>query len=316
MDRLDAMKVFIVALDEGSLASAGRALKRSPAAISRAIALLEAHVGAPLLHRTTRTMRPSQTGERYAAACRRILTDLEEAELFVRSERSMPSGTLTISAPPIAGEEVLRPIVDAFLHACPSVSVRMLLVDRQVNLVDEGVDLALRIGNLSDSSLVAIKVGADVRRVVAASPSYLADHAPIDRPGDLAKHQIVALANFGLDSWTFPPVPGSVASRTVNFSPRIVVNSVKAAVLSAASGLGVTRLYSFHVANKVRDKELQIVLAHAEPAPVAVHVVAQHFRMPVPKVRAFIDFAVPRLRAELSRLGSEASQMETVGVHR
>jgi DNA-binding transcriptional LysR family regulator len=309
------MKVFIIALDEGSLAAAGRALKRSPAAISRAIALLEAHVSAPLLHRTTRTMRPSPTGERYAAACRRILADLEEAELFVRSEHSMPSGTPTISAPPIAGEEVLRPIVDAFLHACPSVSVRILLVDRQVNLVDEGVDLALRIGNLPDSSLVAIKVGADVRRVVAAAPSYLADHARIDGPRDLAKHQIVALANFGLDSWTFPPAPGSVASRTVNFTPRIVVNSVRAAVLSAANGLGVTRLYSFHVADKVRDKELQIVLAHAEPAPVAVHLVAQRFRMPVPKVRAFIDFAVPRLRAELSRLGSEASQMENAGVH-
>ena len=165
------------------------------------------------------------------------------------------------------------------------------------------MDLALRIGNLPDSSLVAIKVGADVRRVVAAAPSYLADHARIDGPGDLAKHQIVALANFGLDSWTFPPAPGSVASRTVNFTPRIVVNSVRAAVLSAANGLGVTRLYSFHVADKVRDKELQIVLAHAEPAPVAVHLVAQPFRMRVPKARAFMDFAVPRLRMEFSRLG-------------
>lgn len=304
------MKVFVVALDEGSLAGAGRALKRSPAAISRAIAFLEAHVGAPLLHRTTRTMRLSPEGERYAVACRRILADLEEAELHAAGERSTPRGVLTLSGPPIAGEEILRPIVDAFLRAYPTVSVRMLFLDRHVNLLDEGVDVALRVANLPDSALVAIKVGADVRRVVAASPRYLADHPRIEEPADLAKHQIVAMHNFGLDSWTFPPAPGSAVSRTVHFTPRIVVNSVRAALASAVEGLGVTRLYSYHLADRVRDGSLQIVLAHAEHEPLPVHLVTQPFHLTAPKIRAFVDFAAPRLRAEFSRLAREAGQME------
>jgi len=310
VDRLDAMKVFVVALDEGSLAGAARALKRSPAAVSRAIAFLEAHVGAPLLHRTTRAMRLSPTGERYATACRRILGALEEAALLAAGERAAPHGILTISAPPIAGEEILRPISDAFLRAYPDVSLRMLLLDRHVNLLDEGVDVALRAGNLPDSALVAIKVGADIRRVVAASPRYLAAHPAITEPGDLAKHQIVAMANFGLDSWSFPPAPGSAAPRTVHFTPRIVVNSVRAAVASAVEGLGITRLYSYHLADRVRDKQLQILLAHAEHRPVPMHVMAHSHRMSVPKVRAFIDFAAPRLRAEFSRLAGQASRME------
>lgn len=255
-------------------------------------------------------MRLSSTGETYAAACRRILADLEEAELQVAGERAAPHGILTISAPPIGGEEILRPVVDAFLKAYPAVSIRMLLLDRLVNLVDEGVDLALRLGTLPDSSLVAVKVGANIRRVVAAAPGYLASHPPIQEPGDLARRQIVAMANFGLESWTFPPAPGSAVSRTVNFTPRLVVNSVRAARSSAVAGLGVTRLYSFHLADDVRDQKLQIVLAHAEPPPVPVHLVAQASRLSAPKVRAFVDFATPRLRAEFSRLAEEAGRMD------
>ncbi len=311
MDRLDAMKVFVVALDEGSLAGAARELKRSPAAVSRAIAFLEAHVGAPLLHRTTRAMSLSTTGERYATACRRILADLEEAELLATSERSAPRGVLTVSAPPIAGEEILRPIVDAFLREHPAVSIRLQFLDRQVNLIDEGVDVALRIANLPDSSLVAIKVGDQVRSVVCAAPCYLANHPPIEQPVDLAGHQIVTLANFGLDSWTFPPAAGSAVSRSIRFTPRIVVNSVRVALASAVEGLGVTRLYSYHVADKVREGALRIVLQHAEHEPLPVHLVAQSLRIAVPKVRAFVDFAVPRLRSEFSRLAREAGQLET-----
>lgn len=313
MDRLDAMKVFIVALDEGSLAGAARALRRSPAAITRAIAYLEGHVGSPLLHRTTRAMRLSATGERYATACRHIIADLEEAELLAAGERSTPHGLLTLSAPPISGEEILHPIVNGFLRAYPSVSVRLLLMDRHVSLIDEGVDLALRLGPLPDSSLVAVKVGGEVRRVVAAAPRYLCQHPRIDKPADLAKHQIIAMTHFGLDSWTFPPAPGSAVSRTVNFTPRLVANSVRAAVSSAADGLGVTRLYAYHLAERVRDRELQIVLAHAEPPPMPAHLIAPPTRISAPKVRAFVDFAVPRLRAEFTRLAAEAQQLDTVG---
>jgi DNA-binding transcriptional LysR family regulator len=207
MDRIDAMKVFVAALDEGSLAAAGRKLGRSPAAVSRAVAFLEGHVGVPLLHRTTRSIKLSEAGERYAAACRRMLTDLEEADILAAGERSAPRGTLTLTAPVTSGEEVLRPILDAFLDAYPTVSAKLYLLDRPVNLIDEGIDLALRIAHLPDSSMVAVRVG-EVRRIVVAAPSYLAKHPRIDEPGDLAKQQIIAMNNSGAGSWSFPPADG------------------------------------------------------------------------------------------------------------
>ena len=188
MDRIDAMKIFVATLDEGSLAGAGRLLKKSPAAVSRAIAFLEAHVGIELLHRTTRSIRLSEAGERYAVACRRILTELEEAEILAVGEKSAPRGTLTLSAPPVSGEDILRPIVDEFLDAYPMVSVRLMLLDRQVNLFEEGVDCAMRVGQLPDSALIATRVGGDVRRVVVASPAYLECRPRIAEPADLAGH--------------------------------------------------------------------------------------------------------------------------------
>jgi DNA-binding transcriptional LysR family regulator len=169
MDRIDAMKVFVTALDEGSLAGAGRKLAKSPAAVSRAIAFLEAHVGAELLHRTTRSLKLSEAGERYAQACRRVLVDLEEADIAAAGERSAPRGTLAITAPVAAGEDIVGPIIADFMEAYPTVNVRLHLLDRPANLIDEGIDLALRIANLADSTLVAVRVG-EVRRVVARTP--------------------------------------------------------------------------------------------------------------------------------------------------
>jgi DNA-binding transcriptional LysR family regulator len=220
MDRIDAMKVFVTAVDEGSLAGAARRLKRSPTAVSRALSFLEARVGIELLHRTTRTLKLSEAGERYAAACRRVLADLDEADMLAGGERSSPRGVLTISAPPVNGDEMLRPVVDEFLDRHPDVSVKILLLDRLVNLVDEGVDVAIRIGHLPDSSLVTTRLGGDVRRVVVGSPAYLAKHPPIKNPADLAKHQIIAFTNFGLDAWSFIPAKGSSIPRTVQFAPR------------------------------------------------------------------------------------------------
>src|SRR5882724_7573852 len=232
MDRIDAMKVFVAAVDEGSLAGAGRRLRRSPAAVSRAIAFLEAHVGAELLHRTTRSLKLSEAGERYAAACRRVLIELEEADISAAGERSAPRGTLTLTAPVITGEDVLRPVLDAFMNEYPTVSAKLYLLDRQVNLNDEGIDVALRIAHLADSSFVAVRLG-EVRRVVAASPAYLARHPVIAEPADLAKHQIIAMTHFGLDSWSFPPPEESSVPRAVQFAPRLVVNTVRGAVASA-----------------------------------------------------------------------------------
>ncbi|PKA44674.1 LysR family transcriptional regulator [Rhizobium sullae] len=308
MDRIDAMKVFVTAVEEGSLAGAARRLKRSPTAISRALGLLEQHVGVELLHRTTRSLKLSEAGQRYVEACRRVLVDLEEADIIASAQRSSPRGILTISAPPILGEEVLRPILDGFLQEHPSVSVRLLMLDRFVNLVDEGVDVALRIGNLTDSTHISTRIGGDVRRVVVASPRYLASNPAIKEPSDLQRHQIIAFSNFGLESWSFT-ANGSSIPRTVHFNPRYVVNSVRAAAASAAEGMGVTRLYSYHVADFVRDGRLQIVLAADEPAALPVHLLAPQGRTAVPKVRAFIDFSVPRLRAELGRIAMEAGSL-------
>ena len=301
MDRIDAMKVFVAALTEGSLAGAGRKLGKSPAAVSRAIAFLEAHVGAELLHRTTRSMKLSEVGERYAVACRRILTDLEEAELTAAGERSAPRGMLTLTAPVAAGEGMLRPLIDQFMDRYPDVSVRLHLLDRPANLIDEGIDVALRIAHLADSTLVALPVG-EVRRLIAASPKYLAKHPPIEQPADLAAHQIIAMTHFGIDSWSFPPASGSSVPRAVQFSPRLVVNSIRAAIASAVEGHGVVRLFSYHLSQQVADGQLRIILASDEHEPLPVHLVSPYGRLSVPKVRAFVDFALPQLRAVFAEL--------------
>jgi DNA-binding transcriptional LysR family regulator len=311
MDRIDAMRVFIAALDEGSLAGAGRQLGRSPAAVSRAIAFLEQQVGAPLLHRTTRAIKLSEIGERYAAACRRVLVDLQEAEMVAAGEQAAPRGTLTVTAPPISGEEILRPIIDAYLEAFPAVSVNLVLLDRNANLVEEGIDVALRVAELPDSSMVAVRVGGDVRRVVVASPRYLAQHPRIDESGDLAKHLIVTTTHFGRDAWVFPPARGSSIARSVQFKPRLVVNSVRAALAAAVGGLGVTRLYTYHVAERVHDGSLELLLRDAEPPVMPISLLMPQGRMSVPKVRAFVDFAVPRLRAEFARLSTDALALKS-----
>lgn len=309
MDRIDAMKVFVAAVDEGSLAGAGRRLRKSPAAVSRAIAFLEHHVGTELLHRTTRSLKLSEAGERYAAACRRVLIDLEEADILAAGERSAPRGTLTVTAPVIAGEDVLRPVLDAFMNEYPMVSVRLYLFDRQVNLIDEGIDVALRIAHLEDSTFVAIRLG-EVRRVITASPGYLAQHPVISEPADLAKHRIIAMTHFGIDSWSFPPLEGSSIPRAVQFSPRLIVNTIRAAVTSATEGYGVTRLFAYHIADEIRDGRLQILLGEHEYPPLPVHLLAPQGRFSVPKVRTFTDFAVPRLKRYFAQLSTEATRNE------
>lgn len=203
---------------------------------------------------------------------------------------------------------VLRPILDAFLDADPTVSAKLLLFDRAVNLIEDGFDVALRIGPLTDSAMIAIRLG-DVRRVVVASPRYLKQHSRIAEPGDLAKHQIVAMAHLP-NSWTFAPAAGSLAPRTVQFTPRLVVNSTYAAVASAVAGRGVARMYSYQVAEQVARGELDIVLAGDEDPEMPAHVIAPQGRLSVPKVRAFTDFAVPRLKQQFARLKASIGPRE------
>ncbi|WP_277189665.1 LysR family transcriptional regulator [Caballeronia sp. BR00000012568055] len=306
MDRIDAMKVFVAILDEGSLAGAGRRLGRSPAAVSRAIAFLEAHTGTALLHRTTRTIKLSEAGERYAIACRRILTDLEEADLLIAHERAAPRGLLTITAPVAAGEDLLRPMIEAFIDQYPAVSVRLQMLDRPVSLIDEGMDVALRIAHLTDSTLVAIPVG-EIRRVIAAAPAYLDAHEVIEEPGDLAAHQIISMTHFGLDSWSFPPSNATGIPHVVQFTPRFIVNTIRAAVASAVEGRGVTRLFSYHIAREVKAGALRVVLPDSEHAPLPVNLLTPHGRLAVPKVRAFVDFVAPRLRQHFDELSLDST---------
>lgn len=301
MDRLEAMRVFVGALDEGSLAAAGRRLGHSPPAVTRAINALEAHVGARLLDRTTRMIRLTEAGERYAAACRRVLVDLDEAALQAAGERAAPRGVLTLTAPVVAGTRLLRPLVDAFLDDHPAVQARLLLLDRVVSLLDEGIDLALRIAHLPDSSLIALRVGS-VRQVVCAAPSYLAEHDTPREPADLAGHRCIAQIHpLAGEHWSFPPASEGGRPRQIQVRPRLLVNSVEAAIASAVEGRGLVRPLCYQVADEVRDGRLVLVLKDCEPEPLPVHLVAPEGRLSVAKVRAFADFALPRLKARFAQ---------------
>lgn len=303
MDRIEAMKIFVATIDEGSLAGASRKLGRSPAAVSRAVAFLEAYVGVQLLHRTTRSIRLSEAGEPYATACRRLLSDLRTANMQAARQKSVPRGTLTVAAPVVAGEAYVRPIVDAFVKAHPAVNVRLHLTDCPMQQIDEDIDAALRIEHLADSTLIALPVG-EVRRVVVASPQYLAGHPIIHEPADLAMHSIIAMTHFGLESWSFPALPDSSTPRTIHFMPRLIVNSVRSAIDSVVAGAGLTRLFSYQVAAELRDGSLKVVLADADPSLIPVQLVIPYGRLAAPKVRAFADIAVPRLR---THFGSDAA---------
>jgi DNA-binding transcriptional LysR family regulator len=302
IDRLDAMRVFVTALDEGSLAGAGRRLGRSPAAVTRAISFLESHIGVQLLHRTTRIIRLTEAGERYASVCQRVLSDLQEADISAAEGHASLRGLLTITAPVMFGTHILRPLVGEFLKRHPAVQIRYLLLDRVVNMVDEGVDVALRIAPLPDSTLIALRVG-EVRRLLCASPDYLSDKPPILKPADLAGHDCIAIAEMSpTEIWSFPPSPGGRIARTVRMKPRLMVNADEAAVNAAVDGEGIVRILSYKVDRQIRDGRLVVLLPEDEPSPVPIHLVVPEGRLSVAKVRVFVDFAVARLRAELANM--------------
>jgi len=304
MDRIDAMQVFVTALDEGSLAAAGRRLGRSPAAVTRAIHFLEDHLGTRLLHRTTRAITLTEAGDRYAATCRRVLADLAESDLHAAGDRAAPRGILTLTAPVVSGTRILRPILDAYLDQHVSVQARLILLDRPVHLVDEGIDIALRIAHLPDSSLVAIRVG-DVRRVVCAAPAYLARKPAPRTLDDLAGHDCVSFAQGGEgEIWNFPPAADGKPARAVRVRPRLTVNTIEGAIGSALDGHGVTRVYSYQVEREVRDGRLVLLLEAFEPPKLPVHLIVPEGRLAIAKVRAFVDFAALRLRTEFARIAA------------
>jgi DNA-binding transcriptional LysR family regulator len=300
LDRLDAMQAFVVAVDRGSLAAAGRALGRSAASITRAVASLEDRVGTELLRRTTRALKLTEAGERYAAVARRVLSELEEAEKSASAARASPVGLLTVTAPLAFGAWHVRAIVERYLAENQGVRVRLLLLDRVVNLVDEGVDVAVRIAHLPDSALVATAVGA-VRRVVVASPRYVETRGRPKTPQDLAAHACVSFTGVTpTDVWTFSARRAGERAKQVKVHPVLSVNTADAAVGCAVGGLGVTCALSYQVADAVLAGELVELLVPFEPGPLPVHVVYPAASTVTPKVRAFVDLAAPALRAALT----------------
>ena len=236
MDRIECMEALVATVDQGSLSRAAVTLGRSITSVSRAISAIEERLGTTLLIRTTRALKLTDAGERYLVVCRRVLADIAEAEANAGSAVLSPGGVLTVTAPVLFGALHVRPVVDAYLSAYPDVRVRLLLVDRVVNLLDEGVDAAVRIAHLPDSALVATAVGA-LRRVVCASPAYLAHHGRPDEPRDLAAHRCISASPLTpSETWAFGPGPGGGRAKHVKVEAVLTVNTAEAAIASAIDG--------------------------------------------------------------------------------
>jgi DNA-binding transcriptional LysR family regulator len=297
MDRLEAMSLFVAAVEAGSLSAAARRSGIPLATVSRKISDLERHLQARLLTRSTRRLALTEAGDTYLAACRRILDDITEAERSAGGEYSTPTGELIITAPIVFGRLHVLPVVTEFLAAYPRVDVRLSLGDRISQLSEEHIDLAVRIGRLPDSRMVAVKVGT-IRHVVCASPAYLAEHGKPETPQDLETHGCITFDGLSpLATWTFTREGSDVL---VPVRSRLRVNTAEAAIDAAVAGVGVTRVLSYQVAAATRSGELLPLLQDFEPQPWPVSLVhGGHGRLPV-KLRAFLDFAAPRLKERLA----------------
>ena len=295
------MTMLVEAVEQGSLSAAGRRLRVPLPTLSRKISELEAHLGTTLLLRSTRRLRLTEAGAEYLSACRRILAQVGEAERAAAGEYDAPRGALIMTAPVLFGRLHVLPIVTAFLARYPEIDIRLVLSDRNVHLIDDQVDLAVRIGALPDSSLIATRVGT-VRSIVCASPACLTAQGVPDRPQDLAgKACVTHDFTEAAAEWTFP-VPPSNAGLSVPIRSRLSVTTAAAAIEAATAGIGFTRLLSYQAAGAVGRGELRIVLAGFEPEPMPVSLVHQG-RAALPlKIRSFLDFAAPRLRASLAAL--------------
>jgi DNA-binding transcriptional LysR family regulator len=292
MDRFQEMQIFLAVAEEQGFAAAARRLKISPPSVTRAIAAMEARIGTQLLSRTTRSLHLSEAGQRYLDDCRRILAELTEAEEAAAGSFSIPWGHLTVTAPVLFGELFVAPILGEYLDQFAQVSINALLVDRVVNMTDEGVDVAVRIGHLQETGQQAIKVG-EVRRVVCAAPAYLERHGRPQHPGQLREAKIVTSSSSQLVSeWQF--MEGG-QPLNVAVEPRLVVTANNAAINLARLGWGVTRVLSYQVASDVRAGALEIILQDFEPPALPIHVVFQNSARVPAKVNTFVDFLVSRL---------------------
>lgn len=294
MDQLHLITVFVAVVDANGFAAGARKLGISPPSVTRAINELEAHLGVQLLARTTRVMRVTESGARYADDCRLILAQLAEADASVAGAQMTPRGHLTITAPVLFGAKFVAPIVTEYLDRHADVVATCWFLDRVVNLLDEGADVGIRIGELLDSSMPAAAVGR-VRRVVCAAPSYLQQHGVPSRPADLQAHTIVSTrAVTPTSEWRFIE---DGETRIVKVRPRMITTSNDSALAAALAGFGITRLLSYQAAEYLRDGRLVMLLGEFDLPTLPVHVVHREGQHASRKVRAFVDLVVERLRA-------------------
>jgi DNA-binding transcriptional LysR family regulator len=293
MDRLQTMAVFIAVAEEAGFAAAARRMNMSPPSVTRAVGELEARLGARLLHRTTRTVRLTDAGERYVADCRRIISEVAEADRHAAGVHAAPSGAVTLTGSALFGRIVLTPILLEILDRYPEITINTLFVDRVVNLVDEGIDIAVRIAELPDSTLAAVRVGS-VRRVLCASPDYLAAAGYPQSPRDLAGHETIDFTNImSRGEWAFVQ-----DDRTYNYKTRsrLQANSADVAIAAAVAGRGVTRVLSYMIAPQLTRGELEIVLPAFTPPAVPVHVVHKEQGQTSGRVRAIVDLLADKLK--------------------
>jgi DNA-binding transcriptional LysR family regulator len=294
MDQIHLMTVFGSVGEEGSFAAAARRLDLSPAAVTRAISALEEQLGVKLLLRTTRNVRMTDAGQRYLDDTRNILASIAEANAAAAGVNAAPRGNLSVTSSVLFGKSFVMPCVVDYLKQYPEVDVSAYFLDRVVNLVEEGMDVAVRIGHLPDSSLKALRVG-QVRRVLCASPEYLARNGlPLD-PADLLRHTVIAASGISPRvEWKFG---GPDEPSVVRITPRLTVTSNDAAIAAAVAGLGITRLLSYQIASELAEGALKIVLADYDEAPWPVHILHRESKYGSAKVRKFIDMLAERLRA-------------------
>jgi DNA-binding transcriptional LysR family regulator len=292
------MSVLVAAVEAGSFSAASRKLGMPLATVSRKVSELERHLKSRLLNRTSRRLTLTDAGRAYHAACRRILDEVRDAEQGARGEYSAPRGELTITAPIVFGRMHVLPVVTDFLRAFPDVIVRLLLVDRTTNLFEEHFVAAVRIGELPDSSLIASRIGA-VRLSVCGSPGYLAERGTPKQPQDLRRHDCIAFEGISAKSeWSFESRGAGLA---VEIRPRLAVNTAEAAIDAAVAGIGLARVFSYQMAQAERDGTLVRVLRSFEPVPVPINLVYPGQPLLPLKLRAFLDFTLPRLKARVAR---------------
>ncbi|MFJ4257631.1 MULTISPECIES: LysR family transcriptional regulator [Pseudomonas] len=295
MDQIHLMKVFVAVGELESFAAAARRLDISPAAVTRAVSALEDQLGVKLLLRTTRSVRLTEAGGRYLEDTRHILASINEANAAAAGINATPKGDLAVTAPILFGKKFVMPCIVRYLQQYPEVDVSAYFLDRVVNMVEEGMDVAVRIGPLPDSGLKALRVGK-VRRMLCASPDYLARHGVPKHPSDLAGHAVIGTTNLSPRAgWRF----GVTEEPTmVRMKPRLTVTSNDGAIAAASGGLGIARLLSYQVADELADGQLQVILAEYEEAPWPIHVLHRESKYGSAKVRAFIDMLAQALRAQ------------------